>query len=79
MAGVQQEDAVLHQLLVAQPLAVDFAMDQRAQHIAIVGRALAALGHEAVEIGREFGDRRVARRLALGLATGSSAPRMASE
>ena len=65
VAGVQQEDAVLHQLLVAQPLAVDFAVDQRAQHVAVVGRPPAALGHEAVEIGREFGDRRIARRLAL--------------
>ena len=70
VAGVQQEDAVLHQLVVAQPLAVDLAVDQRAQHIAVVGRPLAALGDEAVEIGRELGDRGIARRLALGAGDG---------
>lgn len=54
VAGVQQEDAVLDQLVMAEPLAVDLAMDERAQHIMVVGRPLAPGRDKFVQVGREL-------------------------
>ena len=61
VAGVEQEDAVVQQLLLGQPLAIVLALDQPRQHVAV---GIAGLGapprHQPFEIGEKILHRLVA-------------------
>ena len=53
MAGVEQEDAVVHQLLLGQLLAVVFALDQPRQHVVRrVAGVGAAFAHQLAQVGQ---------------------------
>ncbi len=57
--GVQQEDAVLDQLLLRQCLAIDFAADQSRKDV-VVTQCLPPLIDQVLQVGREVLDRQVA-------------------
>ena len=63
VAGIEQEDAVVQQLLLGQPLAILLALDQPRQHVLC---GIAGLGapprHQRFEIGEKIAHRLVAAR-----------------
>ena len=62
VAGVEDEDAVLQQFNLGQPLAVCFARDQASEHIALVAGLFAPARDKRFEISAEFLDRAVTPR-----------------
>ena len=59
VAGVEEEDAVLLQFIIAEPSAVDRTGDQRRQHI-VFPRPAPTLGDQVAQVGTEFGHRAIA-------------------
>jgi hypothetical protein len=69
VAGIEDEDAVLQQLGVGEPLAVRlaFAVDEPGQHVDCrIARVLSPVGHQVIEIGQELDHGLVAARLLVG-------------